>query len=82
MTWMLAHFDFLAPYYDRLLKMSLNSAWSDILKLPTDGIILDAGGGTGRISSRLTSLAQKVVICDYSLPMLKQARTKEKLLAV
>ncbi|MBT4269211.1 MAG: methyltransferase domain-containing protein [Deltaproteobacteria bacterium] len=78
---MLDHFDFLAPFYDRLIKMSLDSAWTDILNLPTDGSILDAGGGTGRISAQFTTLARKVVICDFSLPMLKQARKKE-LLAV
>ncbi|MBT6610474.1 MAG: hypothetical protein HOB38_00050, partial [Deltaproteobacteria bacterium] len=51
---MLDHFDFLAPFYDRLIKMSLDSAWTDILNLPTDGSILDAGGGTGRISAQFT----------------------------
>ncbi|MBU2648015.1 class I SAM-dependent methyltransferase [bacterium] len=79
---MLDHFDLLAPIYDRLIKLPLDSEFNRILKLPTDGRILDAGGGTGRVSERFKTLARDVVVCDFSLPMLKQALKKGKLLSV
>jgi demethylmenaquinone methyltransferase/2-methoxy-6-polyprenyl-1,4-benzoquinol methylase len=53
-----------------------------LLKLPTRGRLLDAGGGTGRVSSRLRSLVDEVVVCDLSLFMLRQAKNKRRLLTV
>jgi demethylmenaquinone methyltransferase/2-methoxy-6-polyprenyl-1,4-benzoquinol methylase len=48
--------------------------------LPTPGIVLDAGGGTGRVASAIRAHAANVVIADPSLGMLRQAdRTKLEL---
>jgi len=41
--------------------------------------MLDAGGGTGRVSSLLRSMIDEIVVCDLSLPMLKQAKKKGRL---
>ena len=41
--------------------------------------MLDAGGGTGRLSSRLRTMIDEVVVCDLSLSMLKQAKLKGRL---
>ena len=49
---MFDHFDFIAPLYDRIVRLPVSSRLCELLKLPTDGILLDAGGGTGRVSSR------------------------------
>jgi demethylmenaquinone methyltransferase/2-methoxy-6-polyprenyl-1,4-benzoquinol methylase len=46
------------------------------LRLPTQGWLLDAGGGTGRVAQTLRQLAGEVVILDESGGMLRQARDK------
>lgn len=79
---MFDHFDIVAPFYDRVIhKLDLNRL-TDLLKLPTRGRMLDAGGGTGRVSSRLRSMIDEIVVCDLSLSMLRQAKNKGRLLTV
>jgi len=79
---MLRHFDIIAPFYDRvILKLDLNRLIK-LLKLPAAGRLLDAGGGTGRVSSCLRAMVDGVVVCDLSLPMLKQAKQKGRLSTV
>lgn len=79
---MFDHFDIIAPIYDRLIHKLDLKRLIHLLKLPTKGRLLDAGGGTGRVSSRLRSLIDEVVVCDLSLFMLKQAKNKGGLLTV
>lgn len=71
------HFGFLAPYYDRVLKFREAEALVRRLALPVTGLILDAGGGTGRVAQALAGMAGQVVVTDVSLGMLAQAREKE-----
>jgi len=79
---MFDHFDIIAPFYDRVIhKLDLNRL-IHLLSLPAGGRLLDAGGGTGRVSSRLRSLIDEVVVCDLSLFMLKQAQKKGRLWTV
>ena len=79
---MLHHFDIIAPFYDRIIhKLDLRRL-INFLKLPASGRMLDAGGGTGRVSSRLRTMIDDVVVCDVSLPMLKQAKLKGRLWTV
>jgi ubiquinone/menaquinone biosynthesis C-methylase UbiE len=73
---MFNHFDILAPVYDRLLGTRDLKRLREILDLPTEGWMLDAGGGTGRLSSRLRRFVGNVVIVDPSSAMLKQAQRK------
>jgi len=73
---MFNHFDHMASIYDRLIPSPDFSKWRDLLRLPTEGSILDAGGGTGRVSHHLRNWAGQVVVCDLSLPMLKKAKAK------
>ena len=66
------HFDFIAPVFarvgynslDRMLKMA---------DLPTEGFILDVGGGTGRVAILLREHAKDVIVADSSFGMLQQA---------
>jgi len=55
-----SHFDILAPVYDRIVRPFLGSLdhelWRKLLELPVDGRLLDAGGGTGRVSALVDSL--------------------------
>lgn len=73
---MLDHFDLLAPLYDRLIGPPDPTRLRTLLDLPTPGRVLDAGGGTGRVTTQLRALAGDVVLLDQSLPMLRQAQTK------
>ncbi|MBW1786952.1 MAG: methyltransferase domain-containing protein [Deltaproteobacteria bacterium] len=73
---MLDHFDLIAPVYDRMMGYPDPDEFRRLLKLPTKGMLLDAGGGTGRASFRLRELTGGIVVSDLSLPMLRQARGK------
>jgi demethylmenaquinone methyltransferase/2-methoxy-6-polyprenyl-1,4-benzoquinol methylase len=70
---MLDHFDMLASIYDRLIGPPDTERLRRLLKLPTSGWLLDGGGGTGRVSSRLNGLVDNIVISDLSLRMLQKA---------
>jgi ubiquinone/menaquinone biosynthesis C-methylase UbiE len=78
---MIDHFGFLAPFYDRVIPPSDLNRLRERLRLPTTGRLLDAGGGTGRVSSQLRHLVDEVIISDPSALMLKQAQLKGKLLS-
>lgn len=73
---LLDHFGLLAPFYDRVLKPPAHSRLEELLELPVAGRMLDAAGGTGRISARLAALTGGVVIADESSGMLMAARGK------
>ncbi|NPV66660.1 MAG: class I SAM-dependent methyltransferase [Anaerolineae bacterium] len=71
------HFRFAAPFYDRLFAGGEPAVTMlDALDLPADGWLLDAGGGTGRISASLLDRVGGVVVTDASGAMLRQAREK------
>lgn len=70
------HFDFLAPFYDRVIKMGDKERLIELLDLPAKGPLLDAGGGTGRVTQAFDGLADPLVITDLSMEMLRQAKTK------
>lgn len=70
------HFDFLAPLYDRVISVPDEYKLDEILGLPLEGRLLDAGGGTGRIAERLKGRVGHLTIADASLPMLRQAHEK------
>jgi demethylmenaquinone methyltransferase/2-methoxy-6-polyprenyl-1,4-benzoquinol methylase len=70
------HFDFIAPLYDRFIKPADPVILRSVLNLPNSGVLLDAGGGTGRSSSQLLDFVGGVVIIDSSMGMLAQAGQK------
>ncbi len=70
---LLDHFGFLAPFYDRLIKPKAPDTLWNLAKLPTDGILLDAGGGTGRVAQFMVEKAAGVILADLSLEMMLQA---------
>ncbi len=72
------HFGLLAPFYERFIKPSLPERLLGLLNLPANGIVLDAGGGTGRIAQYLHPAAQ-VWVADQSFKMLHEARKKNGL---
>jgi demethylmenaquinone methyltransferase/2-methoxy-6-polyprenyl-1,4-benzoquinol methylase len=72
----LDHFGFLAPFYDKLIKPKAPEYLWEFLQLPTDGLLLDAGGGTGRVAQFMTEKSASVVLADLSLQMLAEAPEK------
>jgi ubiquinone/menaquinone biosynthesis C-methylase UbiE len=74
------HFGFFAPFYDRVFQHGDRAWLFDLLKLPAEGRLLDAGGGTGRIAQLLRDQISQVVVADLSLEMLQQANSKTGLL--
>jgi ubiquinone/menaquinone biosynthesis C-methylase UbiE len=76
---MLDHFGILAPLYERAIAAPDVTRLSELLDLPVAGRLLDAGGGTGRVSAQLRPLVDGLVISDASYGMLVQARTKSGL---
>lgn len=76
------HFDWLAPFYDRFFTLDDPTPIIKIADLPIHGMLLDAGGGTGRVSEALIAMAESIVVVDNSIEMLKQAIRKNGLLTV
>ncbi len=76
---MFDHFNLLASHYDRWLGQPDHRRLQELLRLPSDGWMLDAGGGTGRVSSLLRPLVGNLAVSDLSLNMLAEARAKGKL---
>ena len=73
---MLDHFGLLAPFYERVIPAPDVSRLAELLNLPASGRLLDAGGGTGRVSSQLRPFVDDLVVTDVSHGMLAQAQVK------
>jgi len=73
---MIDHFGILAPFYERFIPPPDPTQLQKLLNLPADGWMLDAGGGTGRVSSLMKPMVGKLVVSDESGKMLKQAQDK------
>lgn len=78
----LDHFGIIAPYYDRVIRLRTTEKLIKLANLPTNGVLLDAGGGTGRVAAALRGLASSLVVADLSLEMLRQAHIKGSLHSV
>jgi len=76
------HFNLLAAVYDKLISPPDLTTLQSLLKLPAAGWMLDAGGGTGRVSAGLRSLLDGVIVCDSSAPMLQKTNGKGNLLPI
>ena len=73
---MFDHFDRLAPIYERLVPPPDQGVLGPLLALSSGHVLLDAAGGTGRVSEALAVSVGRVVVCDASPRMLEQARKK------
>ncbi len=73
---MIDHFSIAAPVYDRVLGPPDTRRILRLLRLPARGMLLDAGGGTGRVSGHLQGRVGGIVVTDLSRPMLEKARRK------
>ena len=70
------HFGVLAPFYEFFIHpKDPGKLWS-LACLPSEGILLDAGGGTGRVAQHFRDKVGQIVVTDKSLKMLHEARIK------
>ncbi len=73
---LLDHFDLVARFYDRAIGPHEAEQLREQLDLPGHGRLLDIAGGTGRVLTGLKPWEGTFVLCDYSFPMLRQAKQK------
>ncbi len=67
-------FDAAAPWYDRVFRFRDPAPLLGLLNLEAGQSLLDLGGGTGRVAQSFAGV--RVVVCDLSAGMLRQARHK------
>jgi len=72
----------LAPFYEKIIKPKSPQGLFDHLKLQPDELLLDVGGGTGRITKFASGSVKTVVVLDESEKMLRQAKSKDGLLSL
>ncbi|MFN3308841.1 MAG: class I SAM-dependent methyltransferase [Anaerolineales bacterium] len=70
------HFDWIAPIYDVIIPDANIEALIQYGGFPTNGKVLDVGGGTGRVTRQLINLQPDITIADSSFGMLKIANQK------
>ncbi|MEI8132039.1 MAG: class I SAM-dependent methyltransferase [Leptolinea sp.] len=73
------HFDFLAPIYEIVIRPNRTDEFWSLVDMPENGIILDAGGGTGRVAQFLAGKVNQIIVCDLSIKMLQETLAKEGL---
>ncbi len=79
---LLDHFGLLAPVYERFIHVKEPTQIIKYANLPVEGLLLDVGGGTGRITQTLKGYASGIIVADLSEKMLSQAQQKDSLLPV
>ncbi|MCR4438240.1 MAG: methyltransferase domain-containing protein [bacterium] len=75
-------FSIVAPVYDRLIPVADLEALRRHLRLPCAGLLLDVGGGTGRISHGFAGYVGGAVVVDRSLAMVRRVPRGRRVWAV
>ncbi len=70
------HFNLIAGFYDRVGKLNITESLLGLLSLTPRSVLLDAGGGTGRVAAALRGLVKEVFVADVSEGMLRRAAGK------
>ncbi len=76
------HFAILAPFYESFFRPKDPQKLRSLVPHVPQGIMLDAGGGTGRVTQFLREKVAQIVIADGSFEMLREARKKEDIQTV
>jgi ubiquinone/menaquinone biosynthesis C-methylase UbiE len=67
------HFDVVAGFYDRVGQFRVTEPLLEALSLSPDSLMLDVGGGAGRIAAALRGMLREVFVVDVSDGMLRHA---------
>jgi len=70
------HFSYLAPFYDRALPFTALKTLRRYGGFTGEELVLDAGGGTGRVASSIKPFVREVFVADLSRGMLRRAVQK------
>ena len=70
------HFNFIARWYDRLIRPAEDGRLAALLAAEPEQTVLDVGGGTGRYARSLAENGARVIVCDASPGMARQAQAK------
>jgi demethylmenaquinone methyltransferase/2-methoxy-6-polyprenyl-1,4-benzoquinol methylase len=70
------HFDAIAHLYDRLIRPRADDPLPSVLAAGPGDLVLDIGGGTGRIAQALAAAGARVIVCDFAPRMARQALGK------
>ncbi len=70
------HFQVVAPIYDRVIRSRALDRLRTLAHLTTATLLLDVGGGTGRIAEGLRPYVRGICVLDRSFGMLHQATAK------
>ncbi len=70
------HFNWIAPFYDRIFGVAHHDALFSHLQAESGQLVLDIGGGTGRVAQRLYEIDASVFVVDPSSKMLEGSREK------
>jgi ubiquinone/menaquinone biosynthesis C-methylase UbiE len=76
------HFGILAPFYERFIPPVIPERLIALVNMPVGGVLLDAGGGTGRVAQFFRSKAAQIVVADQTVKMVQEARKKEGIQAL
>ncbi|MCK4490109.1 MAG: class I SAM-dependent methyltransferase [Anaerolineales bacterium] len=79
---MFDHFNILAPIYERVIKAKLPERLVELVDINSVERMLDAGGGTGRVSQFFSDQVEQIVIADSSFQMLAKSKSKNGLYPV
>jgi ubiquinone/menaquinone biosynthesis C-methylase UbiE len=70
------HFNLIANFYDRAGQFIIKEPLLELLSLSQSSLLLDAGGGTGRVATALRGMVREVFVADTSRGMLRRAEGK------
>jgi ubiquinone/menaquinone biosynthesis C-methylase UbiE len=70
------HFGLIAGIYNRTPPFTAPAGLIDLLALPLNGLLLDVGGGTGRVAEAFRKIEWEGIVADPSRGMLRQAAKK------
>jgi len=76
------HFGFLAPFYEFFIPPKTSPEFIAEVNFPEGGLLLDAGGGTGRVAQFFHGQSRLIVVADESRSMLQEAVKKAGLCGV
>ena len=81
----MADFDSVYKGYDEFMKMFKLYKFEeirDVLNLRGDEIVVDIGGGTGRLAENLVNNCKKIYVVDESINMLSKVPKNEKIVPI